>query len=372
MKIEQFWQPEYIGRGKDRIVGAELTQQTSAALITHDIYCEERYTSIDGNRVACLRSVNGVDRTSLAVIDLPSGRVATLSESAIGYPSSSLNSDEIYFVRATATSRAVLCKANLQTFELDELFDLSKTPMHRFPICSISPDGRWFVSRLRVSRQVWGLFRVDLQNNTWDVFHTREDICNPHQQFNPADPTQLMVQHNRGCDIDESDNVIKLIGEEGATLYTIDIEGNILHDLPVGKPATPPVTGHECWVAQTGTIILTAGGGQVLTIKPGDKQARLIWKGMPFNHISASNDGKYFVTDDFTNGLLYVGSIATGRMLPLCFSEASSQSPQYSHAHAYMTPNNRRVIFNSDRTGLAQVWSARIPDGFLDMLDVPW
>ena len=372
MKVEQIWLPERVRKGCDKIVGAELAQLTSAALITHNIYCEERYTSVDGNRVACLRSINGVDNASLAVIDVRSGHVATLSEKIIGYPTSSLESDDLYFIRPTATSKAVLCKANLQTFELDEIFDLTKTPIPRKTVCSVSADGRWFVSRTRISKQVWGLFRVDLKNNTWDVFHTREDICNPHQQFNPANSSELMVQHNRGCDIDESENIIRLVGDIGATLYTIDIEGNILHDMSVGKPFTPPVTGHECWVGKTGKVILTADGGQILTLTPGDKEARLIWKGMPFNHIAASNDGKYFVTDDFHNGILYVGSIATGRMLPFCDTATSSDLAQYTHAHAYMAPGNQHVIFNSDRSGLGQVWSAKVPPNFLAMLDTPF
>lgn len=372
MKVEQIWQPEKISRERDKLVGSEITQLTSAAMITQDIYCEERYTSVDGTRLACLRSIDGWNLgASLCVIDLPSGRVATLSDKIIGYPTSSLQSDDLYFVRPSAHSSMLLCKANLQTFEVDELFDLTKCPMHRFPICTVSPDGRWFISRNRVSKNVWGLFRVDLQRNTWNHFHSREDICNPHQQFNPADPTQIMVQHNRGCDIDDAGNIVKLVGEQGATLYTIDIEGNIQHDMPVGKPSTPPVTGHECWVGMTGKVILTTMGGQIHILKPGDKSTRLLWQGMPFNHIAASNDGKYFITDDFTNGVLYVGSIATGRMLPLCETGTSNQSPQYTHAHAYMTQGNKHVIFNSDRMGLCQVWSASVPDGYLAMLDTP-
>jgi len=46
-------------------------------------------------------------------------------------------------------------------------------------------------------------------------------------------------------------------------------------------------------------------------------------------------------------------------------------SAQHSHPHAYMTPDNRFVIFNSDRTGLCQLWGAEIPAGFLEALDLP-
>ena len=36
-----------------------------------------------------------------------------------------------------------------------------------------------------------------------------------------------------------------------------------------------------------------------------------------------------------------------------CDTGTSYGSPQYSHPYAYLTPDNRRVIFNSDRTRLA-------------------
>jgi hypothetical protein len=34
--------------------------------------------------------------------------------------------------------------------------------------------------------------------------------------------------------------------------------------------------------------------------------------------------------------------------------------------HAYLTPDNRYVVFNSTQTGSAQVMAARLPEGFLD------
>lgn len=98
---------------------------------------------------------------------------------------------------------------------------------------------------------------------------------------------------------------------------------------------------------------------------------RSLWPGLGFGHISGSVDGRHFVVDDFANGRVYVGRIATGRLLPLCDTGSSCGSPQYTHPHAYMTPGNRHVVFNSDRTGLGQVWAAEVPPGFLEALDDP-
>ena len=59
MKLSLQWLPEVIRRGTDSHCGARLIQLTSAALISHDIYCEERYTTADGSRLAFLRSPTG-------------------------------------------------------------------------------------------------------------------------------------------------------------------------------------------------------------------------------------------------------------------------------------------------------------------------
>lgn len=259
----------------------------------------------------------------------------------------------------------------MQTFTLDEVFDMAKCPTVHYAVGSISRDERWYIRKFRASKQVWGLFRIDLQRGTWEVFHEHEDICNPHPQFEPGRSEDILVQLNCGCNLDEEENIISLIGDEGAKLYVIDKDGGNLRMLPVGKPHTPGVTGHECWVGDTGKVLLTTGEGEIHLATPGEAQSKLLWKSPGFMHISASVDGKYYVVDDVTNGRLYIGSIATGRLFPIVDTGATCAAPQHSHAHAYLTPDNRFVIYNSDRTGLCQVWGAEIPAGFLERLDIP-
>jgi hypothetical protein len=261
---------------------------------------------------------------------------------------------------------------DLATWELDEACDLSACPATRYPVCSVSPDERHYLGNYRIAGDLWGLYRVDLKDGTWQALHQHEHICNPHPQYEPREGRDILVQLNRGSVIDEDENIEQLVGEEGATLYVIDAEGGNLRYLPVGKPFTGPVTGHECWVGGTGEVILTVSeppGGAVYLLKPGDEVARRLWRGRCFGHMSASVDGRFFVTDDFVNGRIYVGSIATGRMMPLCDTGATCASPQATHPHPYMTPGSRHVIFNSDRTGLAQVWAAEVPGWFLEVLE---
>lgn len=374
MKLRLHWMTESIRRGTDENCGAALTQITSAALVSHDIYCEERYTSADGRLIAFLRSSLAEKGGELWLHETGTPRVARLCHAVHGQPASSLFSDNLYYVQGGASSPRVLMRVNLSTLEQDEIADLTACPFTRHPIPTVSPDDRYFVGNCRLRDNIWGLYRVDLGSGAWEIFHEHADICNPHPQFEPARGEELLIQLNHGCVVDEDENYLRLVGEQGATLYLIHRDGGELRSLPVGLPYTGGITGHECWVGDSGQILLTLIGErshEIHLVAPGDERSRCLWKGLLFNHISVSSDGQYFVTDDMSNSRLYIGSIETGRMLPFCESGASFGGPQYSHPHAYMTPDNARVVFNSDRTGLAQVWCAEIPDGFLAALDLP-
>ena len=126
-------------------------------------------------------------------------------------------------------------------------------------------------------------------------------------------------------------------------------------------------------------IFTTALGGPkspvtdrgVYSIAPVDDKAESISLGQPFNHLAVSDDGRFFIVDDHRTREIFVGSLATGRFEKLCESRTRQGRPQTSHAHPYMTPDNRHVIFNSNVTGVAQVYAARIPDGFLEKLTAP-
>ena len=233
---------------------------------------------------------------------------------------------------------------------------------------AVSPDGRYCMTVRRLGERRYGIERIDLERGTWQLIHEKDDIFNAHLQFSPAGG-DLMVQHNRGGLLDEARNVVRSVGPEGATLYVIDQDGKNERALPIGKPHTPPVTGHECWIGKTGRVLLTTERGRIITAAPGDAAATLIADGLPFIHISASPDGRFFVVDDIKTSRLHLGCLATKRVLPFCDTGASSGSPQYTHTHPYITPGNRHMIFNSDRTGICQVYSARIPKEFLAKLE---
>ena len=381
----------------DPLYGARITQLTSQPFTSYNVYCEELYTSSDGGRIGFMRFPRGYGRGGheLWICDLATWRVRFVGYVSYALCTSNLFSDWLYYTAPAEGLETAyipqgihdldkpeqfleyggphrLFRVNLRTLEQEHIFSFEKCPPPTS--CTISPDGRYFVSITRLRDQRYGLYRVDLRQGTWELFHEHDDILNPHLQFEPGAGKTIMVQHNRGCEVDRDGRTIKLVGDEGATLYLVNPDDGTVHRLPVGKPLTEQATGHECWIARTGRILLStphSSGGALLEVGPGDDRARTIVIGHRFCHVSASQDGRFFVVDQMGSvgyGRIWVGSLSTGRYLPLCESH-TRRGPYCSEPFPYMTPDCRYVIFNSNATGIGQVHAAEIPAGFLDALE---
>ncbi|MEQ1861924.1 MAG: hypothetical protein ABMA13_18550 [Chthoniobacteraceae bacterium] len=366
------WIRERIARGIDPLAGATVWQLTSGAMITHAIYGEQLYCSADGTRIALLRCYSTDYKDGpmeLWVADLNNESVTLLGPAAFFLVAGNGEQDSIYYLRRNGSDAPTIVRVTLKTLEQTEVFAFGKCPVPESRgLLAVSPDGRYCMIIRRLGERRFGIERIDLKSGTWQLIHEKDDIFNAHLQFSPAGG-DVMVQQNRGGLLDEARNVVRSVGPEGATLYVIDQDGKNERALPIGKPHTPPVTGHECWLGKTGRVLLTTERGRIITAAPGDAEATLIADGRAYIHISASPDGRFFVADDIKTSRLYLGCIATKRVLPFCDTGASSGSPQYTHTHPYITPGNHRVIFNSDRTGICQAYAASIPKELLEMLE---
>lgn len=374
MKLKLSWIGESVVREFDPNVGAIVSQLTGAKRPSHNIYCEERYTSADGSLVAFLRLGDDRASTELRLCDLRTRKVALVCDQVKLRPATTRRGENFYFVRGEGDAR-VLFRLDLKSLELEEVMDLGFCPAWLSPMSAVSPDERYYVAGMTFRDGVFALHRVDLRRGGCEVFHEQRDICNPHLHYEPAEGRDILIQQNRGCCPDSEGRATRAYGEEGVTLYLADAEGKNVRPLPVGRPWTGTVTGHECWVGLTGRIILTtlpaaedAVGQEVRLLAPGDRESRCLARGLIFNHISASEDGRFFVVDDSRNQRLYIGGVESGRLLPFCESRTSRGHGQPGHTHPYITPDNRHVIFNSAFTGEPQVWAAEIPEGFLETL----
>ena len=378
------WRPEAIRFSQDPVSGAEVEQLTSDAVISTNIYPERRFASADGSRIAISRHPFN-QPSEIWVCDMNSLRLCRIGPLNVTDGNAPLNA--VYYIdHASEAARLIrldLIELSTQVlFEFDELRSVKKAV--------VSVDEKYVAVGPHLIRDnLYAIKRIDLATGRVGTLFEMEDMFNPHLQFNPAGGYQLIVQVDRGGRPAGSDGRRGEIAW-GRTLYVVDAFSGEVTPLPAGRPHTPRISGHECWVGSTGRVIFTGGQYNVtassyVTIekeipeterhmppaaiyiaKPGDETPTILAQDRLFNHLGASDDGRFFVGDDHPTGRIYVGSIATGRSLPLCDSHTRQGACQHSHVHAYMTPDNRHVIFNSVVTGVAQVYAARVPDGFLD------
>ena len=349
--------------------GAGIVQLTSRAVTSSNVHMEQRFASADGKRIVIQRFPFGRP-PEIWVCDLPRRMMMRIGEGKALTASHARN--VVYYVVLDGDQ----AKARLMRLDLTDLstrtafqFDQNQAPRKG----AVSADERWFVGGpFAAGDDVYRLTRIDLQNGKATTLCKVRDMWNPHLQIDPGNPGRLLVQINRSG---QAAN-----GPLGATLAIVDVATGDVEPLPVGRPHTPLISGHETWAGRSGRVIFTtAPGGPkspltnrgVYAISPGDDKAEPISLGQPFNHLAVSDDGRFFIVDDHRTREIFVGSLATGRFEKLCESRTRQGRPQTSHAHPYMTPDNRHVIFNSNVTGVAQVYAARIPDGFLEKLTAP-
>lgn len=109
--------------------------------------------------------------------------------------------------------------------------------------------------------------------------------------------------------------------------------------------------------------------GNIWSGKVGDEKPTLVHEGKRFGHVSVSRDGKYWIGDTGEKGVpIYIGSFATGRCKRACFSRTEYDGKQWSHAHPYVTADNKWLVFGARRNAHAQAHGAKLKDGWLETL----
>ena len=390
------WAQEACDRYFDPQSGAKITQLTSGSYATTNIYCEQPYTSPDGNRIALIRKPDfSFDAAAwLLCVDLPSLRIA-LVDRAVAGPCTAAWSGYIYY----GNPAGELTRVNLLNFE-KTVFNFEDKPSHTNGGSSISPDHRYLLypQTLPGGRDTGpsvAIVRIDLKKYSSEVIYQHAEITNPHLQFHPVHGKQILVQHNRGSKMSHDGSLSRRVGEQGTTLFVIDADGSNMKPLPAGPPHTAPCTGHQGFVGDTGRVLFTTAWnletwaldkrhprGNLFTAAPGDPHPKCFEAPEHrFNHVNVSRCGKYFVADSHNDGLfdanrvgqttsLIIGNLTNGKYRPIVQATmASGGGNQSSHAHAYFTADNRYVIYNADPYyASAQVFAAQIPPGFLESI----
>ncbi|MBD3181250.1 hypothetical protein GF312_03090 [Candidatus Poribacteria bacterium] len=356
--------------------GSITYQVTEGSASKSNIYCEVPYASSDSQYFVFSRSNPDYSPNSTEYVRCKIGtwemEVAGRGRGGVTMTYTGL----FYFLRHTESGGVELVKVDLATGRSSVTGSFSK-PLKARSLGTISPDGRYYAYGVVTDEKYreFGIELVDLHTNKKEIIDRDPYILNPHPQFEPSEGKQLMIQHNRGGKIDENGKLIKLVGDEGATLYLLDVDSGKRTELQVGKPYTTPATGHEAWIGDTKKMLLTVAAsgdfapakGNLLGVKAGSP-ARIVSGGYWFNHVGTSVCGKFFACDDTRTADVVIGSVKTGKNALVCHSETSYGRAQNTHPHPYLTPDLKWVIYNSDRSGIPQIHVATVPEDMIGKL----
>ena len=209
---------------------------------------------------------------------------------------------------------------------------------------SVTGDGRWYVSSALMRDGATALLRYATDGSSANVLLTAEYLS--HVQVDQSGEGRILF--------------IAPQDAAGHSLWIADMDGGNRRTLKLRHS-----TGHFVWFGRTGRVLSTVNEpfGSVVEMAEGDDAPRLIAKGGHFWHAAGTTDGNWVVSD--TNwpdiGLILVNA-QTGLWAPLCHAGASEGHPQWSHPHPMFSPDGRCVVFNSDRTGIGQVYAAEVPE----------
>jgi len=362
---------EYMGWHKDEESGAEVGQLTSSPMIHEHIYPEAPIFTPDSRFFVYSRRASAEKSKEYWLCETGTWRLFSMTyENRLTGPVISPDGEYLYYLLMRLGNEAALVRKNLYGRDREEIVKISGLS-HFYELGTISPDGRFYATAARLPDNLTGILRIDLVERTWRIIHSRQDIFNAHPQWDPGNGRDILIQHNRGGRLNEFGEFDPMVGPEGATLYLIDSEGADIHELHIGKPYTPSIQGHECWLGRTGKILLTLTAdveingkkGNLITVARG-KEPEVVAGGLYFWHVASSPDGKYFICDD-TQGNIYIGLAADGRYKKLCNSGTFLGAQQYTHTHPFLSPDCRFAFFNSTRTGIPQIYAASVSEDFL-------
>ena len=360
--------------------GVTIFQATDELIDKSNIYCEFPWCPPSGRCFVYVRQAIGdaVNPSEFVMCQFGSWEKQVIGR---GHAATIANGGLFYYQRRDERGQSEFIRVNLETGAATAIPLPAGIPAGAR--LDISPGERYIAYNqvLSYSPQLFAIGLADLQTGACEIIHTDPDICNTHHQFEPGEGKLLMVQHNRGCRFTPEGKLDLLVGPEGATLFMLEIpSGNVIR-LQVGPPYTASISGHETWIGKTGEMLLTLnlqedydlGKGPIVGIR-ADSPAQTYCAPLQLNHIGIEPSGRVFCGDAFEPDTIYIGSTLTNRTTAVCPSQATYQRAKArganfdSHPHAYISPDLKWVVYNSDVTGVQQIYCAAIPPEMIEGL----
>lgn len=327
-----------------------------------NIYCEQPYSDNAARRIALRYYREGILKSGISIFDLSTGNRGDILVGQMPFPAFFAWGRSLYF-HEMRNGGLWLRRCDYSTFKTENVA-LLPCEKGRYSYGTVSPDERYYAVSIQKDRSAPSkVHLLELDTGAWRVLFEYPGYHIKHEQFSRDGRNRVLVQLNA------------FPGSAKVFLCELNVDGSYRF-FPQPRPHSPRPTGHEAWIGSTGRIVFSTRidsytSGNLWTSKAGEKEADLLIPGRRrFGHVSASSCGKYWVADaGEEDGVpVYMGSFYSGSCKRLLSSRTVFDGNQWTHAHPYLTADNRWLIFTSNRGGYPQVYGARLADGWLDDL----
>jgi len=342
--------------------GAEIYVLGRDVRPADNIYGEQPYGDATGRRIA-IRYYPLSDRPGgINVLDLEDGSNHEILSGGPPFPAFHAWGQWLYYPESVE-DKNMLRRCNYLTLEVENVAELPPD-RGKYSYGTVSPDYRYYAVGVQPAEDSPSqVHLLDLQTNQWSVLLDKPNFHAKHEQFSRDGRNRVLIQLNQMPDVK-----VVLLSE-------LEI-GGTENRFPADRPYTLRPTGHEAWIGETSSIFFSTGSGRdskgnLWIGKVGDERPTLVFEDQDkhFGHISVSRDGKYWIADTDEPGIpIYIGSFASGRCRRVCISRTNYDGKQWSHAHPYLTADNKWLIFGALRSIHPQVHGAKLKDRWLETL----
>lgn len=308
-------------------------------------------------------------RPEIFAEDRSSGRLVQLTDQEhIGEYSVFPSHDGRYVYYTAGAGAYRVCT---DTFEVEQLVDFGEVTMREAGMVAdamgttaLSHDDRWWAVRFRSGHEAC-LMIIDTVSGDCQVILRRDTIS--HMMFCPDDA-----------------NLLYYAGPLTDRVWMIHRDGTNNRRLYQRQPGE--WITHEVWIPGTKELAFVDWPHGIRCVHAETGVERRVTS---FNawHAICNRDGTVMVADtNFPDiGLQLFNPLdGIGQPVTLCYPDASSMgehwngpfpydqgpvqvyAPQHTHPHPSFSPDNRYVVFTSDRTGFAQVYEAELPAALLE------
>jgi len=301
-----------------------------------------------------------------------------------------------------------LRRVDLQTYADEEVMTIDKPmpgtsalPSRLYVLSTIRADGKAVAAGAFVGDGkgpgTWCVFSCDFDRSSAQVVIEGTSHYNPHMQYaRTTDPTRmhdLLIQRNNGVKTHPDKRAADFVS--GCTLDVIRDDGTNFRKVPCGG-GIETVHGHQEWRGDGSTILVGVDHRPAdrphsrpmieatpLPADPSDPTPPIELPGAEsarneitrnyerpaFGHSAIDITGRLFVGDDRLSdgpaedtrifiGLLDGERDAALKLTYLLHPRTSYVADQATHPHPFLSPDGRRVFFNSDYHGAQHIYMA--------------